>query len=350
MNHRALQWIPPAAAALAWLGSTAFGAAEPAAPTTAPAASQPAKPTLPAELARYWRAYKAAWEAGNFRSQTAADQHLVAALLRAKPADAALLRSLMVREHGRLAATPERDEVRCGLLASRIALSWTRVDESKELTAAELALNKKAMCEGVTDWGLRALTHLAGELSEKHRARLKGFLSGTAVSMMSVMQSRLPWSGRLGEARRALLNLRPGLEKLAAVDPVSEGQVKQQMAEFYRALEPLAGLAADKQAIRALVAGFQKAWNTRDGKLFVSLWPDPDHPRVRSLKTQTLAARTPETHWKIVRWEPVYIIVKADTANAFVVSQYQTKDGMNHPVTLQPFPAKKTKDGTWKLN
>ena len=351
MNSRVFRALRAciAAAALVLAAAPPLPAAAPA-PTTAPAATQPSKAMRPTELERRGRYYKTAWAGNNIRSQSMADQQLVTGILQAKPADAAGLREQMVKEYQRLADLPERDEFRCALLASRIALTWTRVDESKELSAAELAINKKNMCEGVTEWGMRSLVHFGGEIAEKHRTRFKAFVSGTAVSMLSLIQSRMPWSSRLGAARQKLLDLRPHLEKLAEIDPLTEGQVKQQLADFYRTLEPLGKLAADKQAIRALLVGFEKAYNARDDKAFIALWPDADHPRVRSLKTRSLARKIPETHWKIVRWEPAYIIVKADKANAYVVSQYQTEDGMNHPLTLQPFPAKKTKDVTWKLN
>jgi len=318
-------------------------------PTTSPAATAPAADTPSKALLQHWRYYKTTWAGTSIRNQSLADQQLVKGIVAAPPAEAAALRALMIAEYRRLTGLAKPDAFHCGHLAARIALTWLRVDKSKKLSAAQVVLNEKGMCEGVVAWGLRALEHLAGDIPAKHLTRYKDHLPATARDMMRLMKSRLPWSDQLGAQRRKLLDLRTRLEKLAPADKLTEDRTMQQFDAFYQAILPMDKLDSDKQAIRRLVVAFRTAYNERDDKAFAALWPK-DHPAVRPLKTRPLSRKIEETHWQIVRWVPVYVMFKGDGARAFVVSQYRTKDGMLHPVTLQGFPAKRAKDGQWKLN
>ena len=353
---RSFRWFGPVLVAALATAPACELSAGPAPTATAPSATQPAtRPAtqpaakLPAELDRAWRYYKTTWAGNSIQSQSGADQQLVNVILKAAPADAAALREQMAAEYERQAGLPQRDEFHCACLASRIALTWTRVDDRKELPPAQSAINQKDACEGLTLWGVRSLEHFAGQIDQKHKVRYKAFIPGTAVSMMSLLKSRVAWTADPGAPRDRLIQVRPKLEDLAGIDPASEDQSRQQLLDFYKAIAPLDVLGRDKQAIQALLLTFRTAYNARDDKTFAALWPE-GHPAVKSLKTRSLARKIEETHWKIVRWEPVWIQVKGPLAKALVVSQYQTKDGMNHPVTLQAFPAKKTKEGVWKLN
>jgi len=315
--------------------------------TTAPATTRPARHPL-GDLPERWRVYKLAWTGGNVERQLYTDRRLVSGILRGTASEVADLRGRMIREYDRLAGLAAVDEYRCGRLASLVAVAWTRVPTGKSVGPVQAARNTQLMCGEICRWAERAIRHFAAGIDEKRWKQHRAFLPGAVAGMMSLIPSRAVWIDHPGRLRDRLQRLRPRLEKAlaAAGDDPRHGP---EIEKFYKAIEPYGRLEADKQAVRKLLVAFRTAYNARDDKRFIALWP-AGHKATRSLAKQSLASRIPPDLWKIAVWEPLSIVVRGDAAGAYVVSQYRGKAGKLHPVRLQRFPAKRDKKEGWKLN
>jgi hypothetical protein len=339
---------------LAWHAPSAAGADAdaPVPVATRPAASRPAS-SQPGkggeELLRKWRWYRITWAGNSIDSQSKSDQQLVDAILKADPADIAVLREQMAPEYQRLAAAAKPDAFQCGRLASRIAVAWTRVPAGKDLSAVQAALNRRQSAEEVCHWGLQALQHLAGDIPDRYYTRYKSFVPGLAASMLSLIAGAATVIDKPGDLLDELVKIRPNIEKLAKADSDRQAQQEQLFQKLFAAIELFSKLQADKAAVLKLMTDFRQAYNGRDGKAFAALWPE-GHPMTASLKAKPFAEKIDPSVWTIVRWDPVYVVVQGDLAMAFVVSQYRTKDSQEAPVKLQSFPAKRHANLGWKLN
>lgn len=331
-----------AAVGVLMVAGLAAGAPKPAA-TTRPA------PKPLGDLPERWKAYKLAWAGGNVQRQLLTDRRLVGGILGGAPAEVAVLRGRMIGEYERLSKLPAVDDYRSGRLASQVALAWTRLPTGKALPPVRSARNTRRTCTESCRWAERAIAHFAAGIQDARWKAHEAFLPGAVAGMMSLIPSRALWIDRPGQMRDRLQSLRPRLEKLLTAAGDNQQQHSQQIETFYRAIEPYGRLEADKQAVGKLLAGFRTAYNQRDDKTFVALWP-AGHQATRSLKNRTLASRIPPQLWKIDHWECVYVGVEKGMALAYVVSQYRSKGGKLHPPRLQRFPAKRHKKVGWKLN
>ena len=314
--------------------------------TTAPA-TRPARHPL-GDLPERWRVYKLAWAGGNLERQLLTDRRLVSGLLRGDASEVGALRDLMIREYDRLTGLAAVEDYRCGRLASLVAVAWTAVPTGKSLGPVQAARNTQLMCGEVCRWAERAITHFAAGIDEKRWKQHQAFLPGAVAGMMSLIPSRAVWIDQPGRLRDGLQRLRPSLEKVLAAG--GDGQQHGDLIEkFYKTIEPYGRLEADKQAVRKLLMAFRTAYNDRDDKTFIALWP-AGHKATGSLKKRSLASKIPPDLWKIALWEPLYIVARGDLAGAYVVSQYRSKAGKLHPARLQRFPAKRGKKEGWKLN
>ena len=327
--------------------------AAPADPAQKPAAgeptTQPVKAKLGPALAQRWRVYKTAWAGQNVASQSSADQQLVDAIMKADPAEVATLRDEMAAEHDRMAAEKKPDDFQLGRLAARLVVAWTRSPAGKEISSPQMAVNRAQSCQEICRWGTVALKHLGGNVSKETLEKYRGFVSGTAASVMSLMDKALPAIDKPGDARDELLPLHKPLRALAATADTRKAATEKIIDQFYGSLEPLGALQADKDAIRKLIETFPTAYNARDTGAFAALWP-PGHKSVGILQTIPLEKTIEPGFWTIVRWQCVDILVKKDQAMACVISQYRTKNGKDQPVRLQGFQARKDPNGGWKLD
>lgn len=312
-----------------------------------PAASAPASPKLNKELERKWRWYKVTWAGTDVAKQLDADRQVVNVLLQGELADVAALREAMIAEYRRLAAEAEADDFPCGRLAARIAVAWMRLPV--KLPPVEMAPAKKAMCEQVVEWATVSLEHLTGTIPDDRLQQYKIFILSTVTSMASVLPSRAVLIDAPGDVARRLAKIQPRLAVLAALDADREAKLKAQFDALHKAAEPFGRLQADKQAVRSLLETFQTAYNARDDKTFVALWPQ-GHPATASLKTKTLQQRIPPQQWKIDRWQLTYTIVQGDLAQTYIRAQYRSKDGKLGPIVLQPYLAKRDPNLGWRLN
>ncbi len=331
------------------IACTCLALAAPAAagPATRPATTRPAR--LDPALRSAWGRYCTSWAGGNLRQRSRADQQLVQAVLDADPNDVAPLRDVMRREYRKLADPPRADDFHLGRVASRLAVAWTRVPAGEQLSAVQLARHKKQSCEKTVHWAVVALEHFAGNIDDRYVTMYKSFLPGTAVSMLSLIPSRIRWCSRPGDVAGRLRAVRSPLRALADADPAAAALTRRKIDAHYQKLAGMDELQAAKQAVRKLLAGFRAAYNARDGKAFAACWPE-GHPATASLARQTLADRIEATHWKITRFEPIYVMARDGKAVALVISRYAAKDGTPGPQRLQQFPARRTKAGAWKLN
>jgi hypothetical protein len=287
-----------------------------------------------------------AWAGGDLAAQSLTDRQLVNGILTGPFGDLAPLRGRMTAEYQELTAGEEADELRCGLLASRIALTWTRYPPKKTMSAVARARYERDMPEQFVRWALRAMGHFAGDLPARWK-QYKTFVPGTAASLASLIAARARFIEKPADAGAKLSGLRPGLVELLSVEPAAEAQLRAELDKAYAALAPLKKLQADKQAVGELLQGFRAAYNARDEKRFLALWP-AGHPATRPLRSRSLARQIEPSHWTIVQWEPVGTVVKGDRATAYVVARYRSRDGKLGPEKLQGYPAQRTQDG-WKL-
>lgn len=335
--------------ALGWawqLAADAAPATRPAAPS-ASAASQPAKGDP--ELLRKWKWYGITWAGTSIDSQSKADQQFVDAILKADPADVGVLREQMIAEYDRLAAAPKPDAFQCGRVASRVALAWNRVPAGKDLSAVQVALNRRQSSDEVCKWGTKSLQHLAGDVPERYYTRYKSFLPGMAASVLSWLAAAGTVIDRPGDLAGELAKIRPNIEKLAQADPDRQAQQAQQFQKLFAAIEPFDKLQADKLAVLKLMTEFRDAYNARDGAGMAALWPE-GHPMAVGFKAKPFAEKIDASVWTIIRWDCVYVVVQGDLAKAFMVSQYRTKDGADATPVLQGFGAKRHPGMGWKLN
>jgi hypothetical protein len=328
-------------------------AAAAAAPATQPAAgeptTQPAKAKLGPVLTQRWRWYKTVWAGRDIASQSNADAALVEAILKADPAEVASLRDEMAAEYDRMAAGNKPDDFQLGRLAARLVVAWTRSPTGKEVSSAQMAVNRALGCQEICRWGTIALRRLGGNVTRDTLDKYRGFVPGTAASVMSLMIRALPVIDKPGDARDELLPLREPLRALAAVADTRRAETEKIIDQFYEVLGPLDVYQADKDAIRKVVEAFPDAYNARDEKAFAALWP-AGHRAVAILHTRPFAATIEPDFWTITQWQCVYIIVQKDQAEAFVISRYRSKDGKDQPVKLQGFPARKDPKEGWKLD
>lgn len=316
--------------------------------TTAPT-TQPVKAKLGPVLAQRWRWYRTVWAGRDIGSQSRADQQLIDAILKSDPAEVATLRDEMVAEYDRLAAVKKPDDFQLGRLAARLVVAWTRSPTGKGVSSPQKAVNRKLGCREICRWGTITLKHLGGGIPKQTLEKYRGFVPGTAASVMSLMGKALPAIDNPGDVREQLLPLREPLRALAAASDARQAEVEKVVDQFYQVLAPLDVLQQDKDAIRKVVEAFPAAYNSRDVKAFAALWP-AGHRAVAPLKARSLAETIEPDFWTIIRWQCVYIVVEKDQASAFIVSQYRSKDGKDQPVRLQGFPARKDPKAGWKLD
>ncbi len=334
---------PPAAPAAA--APTAAPATQPAAaePTT-----QPVKAKLGPVLTQRWRWYKTVWAGRDITSQSNADAALVDAILKSAPAEVATLRDEMAAEYDRMAAGKKPDDFQLGRLAARLVVAWTRSPTGKEISSAQMAINRALGCTEICRWGTIALKHLGGKIAPDTLDKYRGFVPGTAASVISLMIKALPAIDKPGDVRDELLPLRDGLRALAASAGTRQAETEKLIDQFYEALAPQDVCQADKDAIRKIIAAFPPAYNARDTKAFTSLWP-AGHKAVAALQTSPFEETLDPGFWTITRWQCVYIIVQNGQAEAYIISQYRSKDGKDQPVKLQGFPLRKDPKEGWKL-
>ncbi len=322
-------------------------------PTTQPAAgeptTQPVKAKLGPVLTQRWRWYKTVWAGRDITSQSNADAALVDAILKADPAEVATLRDAMVAEYDRMAAGKKPDDFQLGRLAARLVVAWTRSPTGKDVSSPQMAINRALGCREICRWGTITLKHLGGNLTPNTLNKYRGFVPGTATSVMSLMIRTLPAIDKPGDVRDELLPLREPLRALAAAADTRQAETEKLIDQFYEALGPLDVCQADKDAVRKVVEAFPAAYNARDTKAFQALWP-AGHKAVSALATLSLEATIEPDFWTITRWQCVYIIVQKDQAEAYVISLYRCKDGKDQPVKLQGFPARKDPKEGWKLD
>jgi len=321
----------------------------PAPPPTTMPTTQPAKAKLGLVLAQRWRWYKAVWAGRDIGSQSRADQQLVDAILKANPAEVATLRDEMAAEYSRLAAVKKPDNFQQARLAARLVLAWTRSPTGKGISSPQKAINRELGCRQICRWGTIALKHLGGKVSAQTLAKYRGFVPGTAASVISLMTMAIPAVNNPDEIREQLLPLREPLRALAAASDARQAEVEKTIDKFYELLAPLDVIQRDKDAIRKVIEAFPVAYNSRDTKAFAALWPT-GHRSVAPLKTHSLAQTVEPGFWTITHWQCAYIVVKKDQASVYIVSQYRTKDGKDQPVRLQGFPARKDPRQGWKLD
>jgi hypothetical protein len=323
-------------------------ASTPAGPRSRPAgpATRPRPWQIRDAMMQKWRRYQIAWSGTDIRRQSRADQRLIDAILKDDVRDVTDLRKLMVRAYEHQVALRPRDDFACGRLAARIAVAWTRVPPAD--TAPAKALRRKEMCERVVHWAARSLEHLAGRIATPEWRRYRAFIPGTAASMLSLVVGRAGLIDEPGAVARRLEKIRSRVMALTDADQTRQKEIEAKFVRYYAAMAPFAQLQRDKEAIGKLLAAFQAAYNGRDDRAFVGLFP-PGHPATRPLDRQGLARTVEPSHWKIAHWRPVYVSVRGDQATAYVIARYRAKDGEVHPFVLQPFPARRTAKG-WKLN
>jgi len=338
----------------------AFSAADPSAagpPTSGPAPAEPrpapsttalAKVRISATGRRVWYSYRTAWAGRNMATQGRADRQLVAAVLKGPFDDLAPLRALMAAAYRLQTRATRPDQLRCGMLASRIALTWTRrLPKDTPLKMVEIVLYERDMAEQFCLWAARALQHLAGQIPAAVKSRYGGFVPGAAVSMLSLVPRWAVAIDRPGDLGKRLLELRPQLTALAEFASDRKAGLLTEIDEHYKALGPLAKLQADKQQIRKLIAGFRQAYNDRSDKAMAALWP-AGHPMTRPSTTQPMAGRIPPTHWTIHTFEPIGTYLKGGAALIRVAARYRSKAGKLGPPVYQKYNAKRTKVG-WRL-
>ncbi len=316
--------------------------------TTMPT-TQPVKAKLGAVLKQRWKWYRTMWAGGNIASQSRADQQLVDAILKADPAEVATLRDEMTAEYERLGAVEKPDDFQQARVAARLVLAWTRSPTGKDISSPQKAVNRELACREMCRWGTAALKHLGGDVSAQTLAKYRGFVPGTAASVISLMTKALPTINNPGEVRERLLPLREPIRALAAASDARQAEVEQAVDAFYELLAPLDVLQRDKDAVRKAIEAFPVAYNSRDSKAFAALWP-AGHRSVALLKDHPLEKTITPDSWKIIHWRCVYIVVRKDRAYAYVVSQYRTKADKNQPVKLQGFLARKAPKVGWKLD
>jgi len=318
-------------------------------PATSAPSTQPVKAKLGPVLAQRWRWYRTVWAGRDIASQAKADQQLVAAILKADPAEVATLRDEMAGEYARLAAVKKPDDFQLARLAARLVVAWTRSPRGKGVSSPQKAVNRELGCREICRWGTIALTHLGGGISPATLKKYRGFVPGTAASVISLMTMAIPTINNPGKLREQLLPLREPLRALAAASTARQADVEKAVDRFYQLLAPLDVVQQDKDAIRKVVEAFPAAYNSRDVKAFTALWP-AGHPAVAPLKNHSLAETIEPDFWTIICWRCVYIVVEKDRASAYIVSQYRSKDGKDQPVRLQGFPARKNPKYGWKLD
>ena len=317
-------------------------------PAAAEPTTQPVKAKLGPVLTQRWRWYKTVWAGRDIASQSKADEQLVDGILKAAPAEVATLRDEMAAEYERMAAGKKPDDFQLGRLAARLVVAWTRSPTGKEVSSPQMAINRALGCGEICRWGTIALKHLGGNVSRDTLDRYRGFVPGTAASVMSLMIRSLPTIDKPGDVRDELLPLREPLRALAAAADTRQAETEKLIDQFYESLGPQDVYQADKDAIRKVIEAFPAAYNARDTKAFSALWP-AGHKAVSALATRSLEATIEADFWTITRWQCAYIVVQKDQAEAYVVSQYRSKDGKDQPVKLQGFPARKDAKEGWKL-
>jgi len=362
MSHARNLLTPKARVVALLMLTVAIGAAY-ARPASQPAATRPAaapttqpvKAKLGPLLRQRWRWYKAVWAGRDIASQSRADQQFVGAILKADPAEVATLRDEMAAEYNRLAGIRKPDDFQLGRLAARLVQAWRRVPMGKQLDPAQRAINM-AMCARETcRWGKIALEHLGGEIPGQTLEKYRGFVPGTAASVVSLMMPLLGVIDKPGDLREAMLALRGSLQALLPYSGDRQAETGRIIDNFYQALAPMELCQADKDAVRKLIDTYRTAYNARDTKAFTALWPE-GHPSVAILRAATLDQTIPADCWAIIRWDCAYIVVNIDKvdmrkyqAEAFVVMQYRGKDGKAGPVRLQGYHAHKESRAGWKL-
>ena len=332
--------------------AAAAAAASATSPATQPAAgeptTQPVKAKLGPVLTQRWRWYNTVWAGRDIVSQSKADAALVEAILKAAPAEVATLRDEMAAEYERMAAGKKPDDFQLGRLAARLVVAWTRSPTGKEVSSAQMAVNRAVGCQEICRWGALALKHLGGKIAPDTLEKYRGFVPGTATSVMSLMIKALPAIDKPGDVRDELLPLRDPLRALAAVADARKAETEKLIDEFYDALAPQDACQADKDAIRKIIEAFSVAYNARDTKAFTALWP-AGHKAVAALQTGAFEDTLDPGFWTITRWQCVYIIVQQNQGEAFIISRYRSKDGKDQPVKLQGFPLRKDPKEGWKL-
>jgi len=340
-------------AVAAWAPAAAEPTTQPATqPTTQPAArptTQPVRAKLGPVLKQRWKWYKAAWASSDIVNQSNSDAALVDAILRADPAEVAMLRDEMAGEYKRLASSPKPDEFQQGRLAARLVVAWRRVPNGKEASSAQKALNQAVCCRQMARWSTAALKHLASGLGDEVTGKYRSFVPGTAASVMSLLRNALPFLDNPADLRDELVGLRDALGKLAVHSQAKAAETRKAYKDFYDDLAAHAAQQPAKTAVGDVIRRFPKAYNARDTKAFASLWP-AGHSGVANLKDAELADVIPADLWKITHWRCAYVLVRKNRAAAYVVTQYQTKDGKNGEFKLQLFPAAKDENEGWKLD
>jgi hypothetical protein len=318
-------------------------------PAVAEPTTQPVKAKPGPVLTQRWRWYKTVWAGRDIASQSKADEQLVDGILKADPAEVATLRDEMAAEYERMAAGKKPDDFQLGRLAARLVVAWTRSPTGKEVSSPQMAINRALGCGEICRWGTIALKHLGGKVSRDTLDKYRGFVPGTAASVMSLMIRSLPTIDKPGDVRDELLPLREPLRTLAAAADARQAETEKIIDQFYESLGPLDVYQADKDAIRKVIEVFPAAYNARDTKAFSALWP-AGHKAVAVLATLSLEATIDPDFWTITRWQCAYIVVQKDQAEAYVVSRYRSRDGKDQPVKLQGFPARKDAKEGWKLD
>jgi hypothetical protein len=318
-------------------------------PAVAEPTTQPVKTKLGPVLTQRWRWYKTAWAGRDIASQSKADEQLVDGIGKADPAEVATLRDEMAAEYDRMAAGKKPDDFQLGRLAARLVVAWTRSPTGKEVSSPQMAINRALGCREICRWGTIALKHLGGKVSRDTLDKYRGFVPGTAASVMSLMIRSLPTIDNPGSVRDELLPLREPLRALAAAADTRQAETEKLIDQFYESLGPLDVYQADKDAIRKVIEAFPAAYNARDTKAFSALWP-AGHKAVALLQSRSLEATIEPDFWTITRWQCAYIVIQKDQAEAYVISQYRSKDGKDQPVRLQGFPARKDAKEGWKLD
>jgi hypothetical protein len=322
-------------------------------PATQPAAdeptTQPVKAKLGPVLGQRWRWYKTVWAGQDIVSQSKADQQLVDAILKADPAEVATLRDEMAAEYDRLAAGKKPDDFQLGRLTARLVVAWTRSPAGKDVSSPQMAVNRAMSCREICRWGAIALKHLGGNVSRDTLGKYRGFVPGSAASVMSLMIKALPAIDTPGSVRDELLPLRDPLKALAAAADTRQAETEKIIDQFYETLAPLDVCQADKDAVRKVIDAFPAAYNARDAKAFAALWP-AGHKAVAVLQTHAFEETIAPDIWTIAQWQCAYIIVQKDQAQAYVISRYRSKDGRDQPVKLQGLPARKHPNEGWKLD
>jgi hypothetical protein len=311
--------------------------------------TQPVKAKLGPVLTQRWRWYNTVWAGRDIASQSKADAALVDAILKADPAEVATLRDDMAAEYDRMAAGKKPDDFQLGRLAARLVVAWTRSPTGKEVSSPQMAVNRERGCREICCWGTIALKRLGGKVTPDTLNKYRGFVPGSAASVMSLMIKALPAIDKPGDVRDELLPLREPLRALAAAADTRKAETEKLIDQFYDALAPLDVCQADKDAIRKIIKAFPAAYNARDTKAFAALWPE-GHQAVALLQTRSLEETIEPDFWTIARWQCVYIVVQKDQAEAYVISRYRSKEGKDQPVKLQGFPARKDPKEGWKLD